>query len=380
MIKLSVSDNNSKTIILYCSVVPHDYPPYHRLDFAKKLSKSINVIFIDTPTLFKKVTIHELIYFYLSLLGNLINFKFNFIWEFIGFRKINFLSLKYFIIIQKYIFGKQVILYCTSGYWDSVFDYINADKSIFDCPDVHENEFNNNRKWIGEFDVVLVNSLPVYDYVKKFNNNLKIVGTGYFNNLNKVLFKNKLTDSVVFFGGISQRIDYELLLHIVKKLPKIEFYFIGDIYLNKYYQEKGDNVNFKKWENLTRFSNVHYLGVLRDINSISAILPFFKVGIIPYISEDIFNYYSNPIKLYEYLAYGMGVVSTALANISVLKEIYPVRIALTTGEFARNINTMLRKKISKKKYNYLINNLIKKQDMDLKVKQVLGIIKKMKPL
>jgi glycosyltransferase involved in cell wall biosynthesis len=83
--------------------------------------------------------------------------------------------------------------------------------------------------------------------------------------------------------------------------------------------------------------NVHFLGA-RSRESLPAYLSGLDVCTIPYIcnkmSESIF-----PLKLFEYLAAGRQVVSTALPELAIFTE--HLRIARTPEEFAMSIEMSL---------------------------------------
>lgn len=359
-----------KLLIVYCSVVPHDHPPKHRLNFVTELSNHAKVIFVDLPT--NKSINHWLSYFgYLySVLKHLYKFDGYFYWPFLK-RDINYLILRVFLLIQKYFFKRKIILYTTFGYLDRVYKFIPFDKSIFDCPDVHRGEFRKNKNWIKKFDLVFTNTNAVYCYAKKYNDNVKSVSSGYLKNyrLPKLNFKNK--DSVLFLGGISQRIDYDLLIHVVDKLPSVKFYFIGEIYLNKYYKERTDVNRLKKWNKILTYPNAYYLGSYTD-EKLKSELSKFKIGIIPYYTSNVFDYYSNPIKLYEYLRYGMYVISTPLPNVLSIKNNLPVYISKTPNDFVNKIKTVLQKNNSDfKRSTYDISKLLKIQGVKYKVGLVL---------
>src|SRR3972149_9558856 len=374
MIKLFPCKPNSKTILIYCSVVPHDFPPHHRLNFAKQLSTHYQVIFIDLPGGYRIPPLSSAAKFYIYLLGTLFKFDNSFVWEFFRFRKLHLVILLFYLLFQKLILGKKIILYTTNGYYDQVYSYVPFDASVFDCPDIHKAEFEKNKIWINKFDLIFVNTKLVLDLIKKYNNRIQIIPSGY-RNASKVNFSSqKIPNSVLFLGGISQRIDYELLSEVIKKLSDITFYFIGEVYLNKYYAEPEDRIRLKKWDAILDLKNVRYLGEFSE-PELRSILPFFEVGIIPYHTSDVFNYYSNPIKLYDYLASGIYVISTHLANTASFSKDFPVFIARSPHEFIRKIKLVLGKPHGDiVKYKSKVTGLLLKESIERKTSRVLGEI------
>lgn len=371
MIRLFPSKVDSKLLLVYCSVVPHDFPPSHRINFVRKLSKYLNVIFIDLPTDSCLSPLSKAVKFYFSLLNTFFKFKYSFVWEFFRFRKLHFFTLYLYLFFQKLFFRKRIILYTTSGYNDLVYRYIPYDKSIFDCPDRHKSEFGMNKDWIKKFDLVFANTKKLYQILKKYNQNTKMVSSGYLDVDTPIFYRQKIQNSALFLGGISQRINYNLLLRVIQRLPEVDFYFIGEVYLDKYYAESKDKIRLKKWQKILNYRNVYYWGESPE-NYLKHMIPFFKVGLIPYDSSEVFNYYSNPIKLYEYLAYGVNVVSTPLPNVSSLAKKFPVYIGGSSKAFGEQIKLALsrnEKLINKDKNKVAI--LLRKNSMERKTFQVI---------
>jgi len=166
-------------------------------------------------------------------------------------------------------------------------------------------------------------------------------------------------------------------LQVIKKLSDINFYFIGEIYLNKYYVESEDRVRLQKWEDILQYKNVHYLGEFPE-SILQSILPFFKVGIIPYKTNDLFNEYSNPIKLYDYSEGGMFVISPPLLNITTFTKDFPIILAETPTEYMRGISRALalpQKEILK--YEIKVQKFFKEQSIEIKSTKVMQRIKKL---
>ncbi len=377
MTKLFPCNPKSKRLLIYCSVVPHNFPPRHRLEFVKRLSRHCQVIFIDLPGGSYPSPFSSALKFSLSLVDTFFKFDHCFVWEFFRFRRLNDFGLFLYLQLQKLFFDKKVILYTTSGYEDRIYRAIPFDYSVFDCPDIHGGEFEGSRQWIQKFDLVFTNTRLVYNFVSMFNPRTMIIPSGYRSGEALSFIGKKIPDSVLFLGGISQRIDYDLLKKIVRGLPKLHFYFLGELYLKKYYVERQDSLRLKKWRQILVYPNVHYL---RDVpyKALDSFLPFFEVGIIPYLTGDVFNNFSNPIKLYDYLASGISVVSSALPNVVSLARDYPVYIASSPEEFIRKIK-QAQDKTDKDflKYKKNINKLLGQESMEEKLAITLKNIKEL---
>ena len=127
-----------------------------------------------------------------------------------------------------------------------------------------------------------------------------------------------------FFGLIHEWIDLALLDYLIINNPKVSFVFIG-----KQSVDVGD---------LRKHPNAHFLGQ-KDYSALLGYARRFDVGLIPFkVNELTINV--NPIKLKEYLALGIPVVSVSLPEVRVYGSV--VRIAETYEEF----NEALREELA----------------------------------
>ncbi len=112
-----------------------------------------------------------------------------------------------------------------------------------------------------------------------------------------------------FFGLIHEWIDLDLLEYVIERNPGVNFVFIGECSVD---------VN-----RIASHGNAHFLG-RKDYGELIAYARNFDVGLIPFkVNELTVNV--NPIKLKEYLALGIPVVSVDLPEIGVYRDV--VRIA-----------------------------------------------------
>jgi len=126
-----------------------------------------------------------------------------------------------------------------------------------------------------------------------------------------------------FFGLIHEWIDQALLDYLIINNPKVSFVFIG-----KQSVDVGD---------LKRHPNAHFLGQ-KEYSALLGYARRFDVGLIPFkVNELTINV--NPIKLKEYLALGIPVVSVSLPEVRVYRSV--VRIAETYQEFNDSLNEEL---------------------------------------
>lgn len=154
-------------------------------------------------------------------------------------------------------------------------------------------------------DAVIVTSQGLYDSKKDYCKQCYIV-----KNAVKVdLFKKGFNSSpnpgkkvVGYVGTIDDRSDYDILHHLFTSMPDAEFVFVGRIL-----SERGLAI-------LQKYPNVKIEGPKMP-EQLPPYLQSFSVGIIPFVKDD-FTMGIYPMKINEYLAAGLPVVSTAFGDIA----------------------------------------------------------------
>ncbi|MEV4525844.1 glycosyltransferase [Streptosporangium sp. NPDC049304] len=130
---------------------------------------------------------------------------------------------------------------------------------------------------------------------------------------------------VGFFGALDDYlVDFDLLERLAVELPDVSLVLIGDATV--------------PMERLTRHPNVHWLG-FRPYERIPAYGSGFDVAIMPWLDNPWIRH-SNPIKLKEYLALGLPVVSTDFQELANYAD--RVRIAADGGLFVDAVRATLR--------------------------------------
>jgi glycosyltransferase involved in cell wall biosynthesis len=128
-----------------------------------------------------------------------------------------------------------------------------------------------------------------------------------------------------FAGGLSERCDLELLQSLALSFPQGSIVLVGPVLLGG-----------KALSALTA-PNVHFLGA-KPYAELPAYVQAFDVGIIPYILSD-WTRAVDPLKLLEYLAAGVPVVTTALPE--AVKYRSHVHIAGDNSGFVREVRLAL---------------------------------------
>lgn len=127
-----------------------------------------------------------------------------------------------------------------------------------------------------------------------------------------------------FHGLVQDIVDFDLVGDMAARRPDWSFVFVGARTFDA--------------GALPRASNIHFLG-RRDYAQIPCYLKGFDVGLIPFrVTERTVN--ANPVKLREYLAAGVPVVSIPLPEV----EPYTpwVRFATSAEDFIREIEEAMR--------------------------------------
>ena len=123
-----------------------------------------------------------------------------------------------------------------------------------------------------------------------------------------------------FFGWLRDTIDPELLMAVSCSFPNASIVLIGRV--------SGD------FALLRRQPNIHFLGQ-KDYRELPSYGRFFSVGIIPYRMTPELMAATNPIKLKEYFALGLPVVTTPVGDIEAYRDV--CWVAETRDDFIRAV-------------------------------------------
>jgi glycosyltransferase involved in cell wall biosynthesis len=126
-----------------------------------------------------------------------------------------------------------------------------------------------------------------------------------------------------FFGLIHHWIDRRLIAEVAERLPEYAFVLIGDCRADV--------------SRLEALPNVHLLG-RRPYETLPAYCRAFTAGLLPFV-EDRMTHCVNPIKMCEYLAAGLPVVSTPLPEAGLFEG--PIRIAASPDAFVEACRTIV---------------------------------------
>jgi len=126
-----------------------------------------------------------------------------------------------------------------------------------------------------------------------------------------------------FHGLIADWVDIELIRFLASARPQWSFALIGKLEMNA--------------EPLRRLTNVHLLGT-KEYALLPACCKGFDVAILPFVINEL-TLAANPLKLREYLAAGLPVVSTAIPEAARLGNL--LRLGVSCEHFLQQIEALL---------------------------------------
>jgi glycosyltransferase involved in cell wall biosynthesis len=128
---------------------------------------------------------------------------------------------------------------------------------------------------------------------------------------------------VGFFGLLSSWVDQEVIADLSEHVPEVSFVLLGR-------SEVG-------LERLAARPNVHCLGFV-PYAELPRYARYFDVGLIPFVLNRLTRAV-NPVKLMEYLALGVPVLSTRLPELETMDG--PIHLAETRAEFRAGLRAAL---------------------------------------
>lgn len=270
------------------------------------------------------------------------------------FKILNNLCLTFIVKrLQKYLKMEKPILLIWDFYEaDAFIKKLNEQIVVFDWYDEWSGFFKNKKdsdlaakkeeEMIRKADIVFVAPKNLYNKAKTINDNTYRISNGvnvenHSNILNDILilqeFKNLPHPIIGYMGSsaFSPHVDYTLIKCIANGHPHWTIAIIGRI------TEEKEALSISR-----AFPNIYFLGPKRR-EELSYYIKRFSVGIIPLTINSRIQR-SNPLKLYEYLACGIPIVSTQVSDVVEFANGYPqlVKIAYNYDEFVNKIDESLK--------------------------------------
>jgi len=221
----------------------------------------------------------------------------------------------------RYLKPEKVVYYCVDEW--SAFSFLDGDL-------MREME----KRLLAQSNLVIVSAEALYENKIRFNPHTYFVPHGVDNehfararqpDTPIPIDLNGLPQPILgFWGLIHEWIDLDLLQHLAKAHPEWSIVLIGKVSVDS--------------SVLSRTPNIYLLGP-RPYSSLPGYAKGFTAAMLPFkinrLTESV-----NPIKLREYLAAGLPVVSTALPEIKPYAGI--VRMGATVNEFVREMEAAVK--------------------------------------
>ncbi|GAB3177191.1 glycosyltransferase [Telluribacter humicola] len=189
-------------------------------------------------------------------------------------------------------------------------------------------------------DAIVVSSEGLLKTKQRYGKPAFIVNNGVdFNEFQKgyIPIADKPTSNVLgYVGSIDSRLDYNLLIKLAQKLQDQKLLMVGRIVYDKPHVESAIQV-------LSTLPNVLFTGA-KAPRELPHMLAQFNIGLIPFVkNEQTEAIY--PMKINEYLAAGLPVVSTDFAPLTAFKEV--VAVTATGEDFIAAVQEALQNKSEK---------------------------------
>ncbi len=238
-------------------------------------------------------------------------------------------------IISKLNF-QNLVVWSYTPMFTGYFDNIKARQYVFDAVDdwrKHEQYLSYRDRLTKNYKIIEDKADIIFTVSEKLKDLFKYKNVFWLpNGVDVAHFKSQhylptdiknIPNPIIGYAGIIEsRFDNDLLEYLAKENPSMSFVIVGWVWGNR----------------KLNLSNVYYLGQ-KSYQELPNYLHSFDVGIIPH-KVNKFTATMNPLKLYEYLASGIPVVSTDIKGLRGYEKY--IRIGRTKDEFNRQLIQSLR--------------------------------------
>jgi len=239
---------------------------------------------------------------------------------------------------------KNIILWSSYPLITEYFDEIDYDISVFDTVDNWCEHASYKKFWpklAKNYEIIRDKAKLIFILAKnsekifypRQENIFQItqgIDLGHYQMKNKLINNDiaQIPQPIIGYVGVIQenRIYMDLIEHIAKKNPDKSIVMIGPIWRKKDY------------EKLKQYSNIYLLGA-KTYQAIHDYINQFDVGIIPHLVNEFIKY-TCPMKLYEYMACGIPIVTTDAPGVEEFKDY--IKITNNFDEFNKFIDEELK--------------------------------------
>jgi glycosyltransferase involved in cell wall biosynthesis len=218
-------------------------------------------------------------------------------------------------------------------------------------------------------DFVVVSAETLLESKKKFNEKTFLIRHGVdFNHFRKALdAAMKIPDEIAnlprpiigFHGLLADWVDFELIKKIAEHFKNGSVVLIGKITFDAE----------KKIKILDDVPNIHFLG-RKPYEALPSYCKGFDVALNPFVMNELTRHV-NPLKVREYLAAGLEVVSTDIQEVRVLENCL---IGSTDADFIAKVEEILQNPKPREE----VSDAIRHESWDAKVDELRAIMRKVK--
>ena len=247
---------------------------------------------------------------------------------------------------------KQLIYYCVDEYTA----FTGASKGL---KEIEESLFK-------KADLVIVSAEKLLADKKKFNKNTFIIRHGVdFSHFQKALndeteipeeIKDLTRPIIGFHGLLADWVDFELIKKIAEHFKNGSVVLIGKIAVDAE----------QKVKILENVKNVYFLG-RKSYSELPNYCKGFDVALNPFAISEL-TLAANPLKVREYLAAGLPVISTDIPEVAILDH---CRIGKTHEDFIRQIEEALKNPRPQK----AISDSVKNESWEARIDELREIMK-----
>lgn len=267
-----------------------------------------------------------------------------------------------------YLQGIRPAVYFSAASHIDIVQQYNPSLLVFDSVDEPSDEFEAWKPYylraVSLSDIVLCTSDRLFETARRINPHSYLVPNGcdynYFSQAAAGALPvpsdiaNIPGPIIGYIGVVATWVDLQLIDRLAAEYPECSVVVVGPLY----------NVN-----DVPQRPNLHWLG-FKAYEELAAYAQQFKVGIIPFIQSNMTESV-NPIKMWEYMASGLPVVSTAIPEASKFQDL--IFYSNNHDEFVYNVYRALNNDTAELRAQRLV--LAEQNSWIHRARQILNIIK-----
>lgn len=211
--------------------------------------------------------------------------------------------------------AKNVMSIIDLPFWRRVADAIAQGVTVYDCMDHHAGFSTNSQLMLDEeasllkqSDLVITTSQRLSDIVADDRENTVIrnaAEVGFFSQKVEERFFKSDKPVVGYYGAVAEWFDMDLVIASAKAYPEWDFAIVGGT--------TGCDISAAK-----KVENIHFTGEV-PYDQLLGYLNTFDICTIPFKLVEL-TLCTNPVKVYEYLAAGKPVVTTAMPELLLIED------------------------------------------------------------